>query len=197
MSVPHLDTRVIDGRKSLLFGPYAGFSTKFLKNGSFWDLPASIKLSNIKPMVMAGVHNLPLTRYLIDQVSQSREERLDALREYMPSAQMDDWILETAGQRVQVIKRNEQEGGILEFGTEVVSAADGSIAALLGASPGASTAVAIMLELLQRCFPEQMATESWQSGLKKMIPSFRQSLADNAQLAAASRSRTNAILFKK
>jgi len=194
MSVPHLDTRVIDGRRSLLFGPYAGFSTKFLKNGSFWDLPGSIKLSNIKPMVMAGVHNIPLTKYLIEQVSQSAEDRLEALHEYMPSAKMDDWVLETAGQRVQVIKKSEEEGGILEFGTEVVSAADGSIAALLGASPGASTAVAIMLDLLKRCFPDQLKTAAWQMKLREIIPSYGQSLTDNKGLATAIRNKTTEVL---
>ncbi|HTL07830.1 MAG TPA: malate:quinone oxidoreductase [Chitinophagaceae bacterium] len=194
MSVPHLDTRLIDGKKSLLFGPYAGFSTKFLKNGSFWDLPSSIKFSNIKPMVMAGVHNLPLTKYLIEQVSQSPEDRLEALHEYMPTAEMEDWTLETAGQRVQVIKKNEEEGGVLEFGTEVVSAADGSIAALLGASPGASTAVAIMLDLLQRCFPEQLHTAAWQMKLREMIPSYGQSLATDKTLAEETRRRTSEVL---
>jgi len=197
MSVPHLDTRVIDGRRSLLFGPYAGFSTKFLKNGSFWDLPGSIKFSNIKPMVMAGVRNIPLTKYLIEQVSQSAEDRLEALQEYMPSAKMDDWILETAGQRVQVIKKSEEEGGILEFGTEVVSAADGSIAALLGASPGASTAVAIMLDLLKRCFPDQLKTAAWQMKLREIIPSYGQSLADNKGLALAIRNKTTEVLQLK
>jgi malate dehydrogenase (quinone) len=195
MSVPHLDTRMIDGKQSLLFGPYAGFSTKFLKHGSFWDLPGSIKFSNIKPMIMAGMHNLSLTRYLIEQVSQSGTDRLQALQEYMPTAKLEDWTLETAGQRVQVIKKNEQEGGVLEFGTELVSAADGSIAALLGASPGASTAVAIMLEMLQRCFPEQLATTAWQNKLKEIIPSYGQSLAENAALGTATRRRTSEVLF--
>ena len=194
MSVPHLDTRMIDGRRSLLFGPYAGFSTKFLKNGSFWDLPGSIKFSNIKPMVMAGMHNIPLTKYLIEQVSQSAEDRLEALHEYMPSAQMEDWVLETAGQRVQVIKKNEEEGGVLEFGTEVVSAADGSIAALLGASPGASTAVAIMLDLLKRCFSKELDTPDWQHKLKEIIPSYGQSLADNPELAMRTRAATSKVL---
>lgn len=194
MSVPHLDTRVIDGKKALLFGPYAGFSTKFLKNGSYWDLPSSIKLSNIKPMVMAGVHNIPLTKYLIEQVSQSAKDRLAALQEYMPLARLEDWDLETAGQRVQVIKKDEKEGGVLEFGTEVVSAADGSIAALLGASPGASTAVAIMLELLQRCFPTELQTAQWQQKLSEMIPSYNQALSKDAALCNESRQRTSQTL---
>ena len=182
MSVPHLDTRMIKGKKELLFGPYAGFSTKFLKHGSLMDLPKSIRLSNIIPMMAAGLHNIPLTKYLIQQVSQSDDERLIALKEYLPNAKMQDWQLETAGQRVQVIKKDEEEGGVLEFGTEVVSAADGSIAALLGASPGASTAVSIMLGLLKQCFPKEFATNDWQNKLKEMIPSFGQSLAEDKQL---------------
>jgi malate dehydrogenase (quinone) len=114
MSVPHLDTRVINGRRELLFGPYAGFTTKFLKKGSYFDLPSSIKLSNMMPMIWAGVKNIPLTRYLIDQVRQSPEDRLEALKEYLPEARPEDWQLEIAGQRVQVIKKDAKEGGVLE-----------------------------------------------------------------------------------
>lgn len=120
------------------------------------DLPKSIKLDNIIPMLSAGLKNIQLTKYLIQQVSQTPQERLDALKEYLPTAQMQDWELAIAGQRVQVIKKDEEEGGVLEFGTEIVCAADGSLAALLGASPGASTAVSIMLDVLKRCFPEKM-----------------------------------------
>jgi malate dehydrogenase (quinone) len=194
MSVPHLDTRMIDGQKALLFGPYAGFSTKFLKNGSFMDLPLSIKANNIVPMVSAGLDNIPLTKYLIAQVRQKPEDRLEALREYFPEAKMEDWELEIAGQRVQVIKKDPVHGGILEFGTEVVSAADGSIAALLGASPGASTAVSIMLNLLKRCFKDEVETEAWQIKLKKMIPSYGQSLLNNPALVDELRVWTTQML---
>ena len=194
MSVPHLDTRMINGKRELLFGPYAGFSTKFLKNGSFLDLPLSIKPNNILPMLAAGIHNIPLTRYLIDQVRQSPEDRLEALKEYLPGAVMEDWELEVAGQRVQVIKKDEEQGGILEFGTEVVSAADGSIAALLGASPGASTAVSIMLGLLKRCFPDKAATDKWQQKLKEIIPSYGQSLAQDKEFTAQIRAHTSEVL---
>ena len=185
---------MIDGKKELLFGPYAGFSTKFLKSGSYLDLPKSIQLNNIAPMVMAGLHNIPLTRYLIEQVFQSPDDRLAALREYFPNAQMDDWELEIAGQRVQVIKKDEDEGGVLEFGTEVVSAADGSLAALLGASPGASTAVSIMLDLLEKCFPEQLATEGWQQTLRRLIPSYGLSLASDPELLQRVRTESHRVL---
>jgi malate dehydrogenase (quinone) len=194
MSVPHLDTRMIDGKKALLFGPYAGFSTRFLKNGSLLDLPLSIKVNNIRPMIAAGLDNIPLTKYLIDQVRQSPEDRLEALKQYLPDAVMKDWELETAGQRVQVIKKSAEHGGILEFGTEVVSAADGSIAALLGASPGASTAVSIMLELMQRCFKDKMASAEWIEKLKVMIPSYGRPLSDDAELTAKVRSLTTEAL---
>ncbi|QJW89789.1 malate:quinone oxidoreductase [Spirosoma taeanense] len=194
MSVPHLDTRMIEGKRELLFGPYAGFSTKFLKSGSYMDLPKSIQLSNMAPMLMAGLHNIPLTRYLIQQVMQSPEDRLNALKEYFPNARMEDWDLEIAGQRVQVIKKDENEGGVLEFGTEVVSAADGSIAALLGASPGASTAVSIMLDLMKKCFPTRLDSPEWQQKLKEMIPSYGQVLAKNPQLGHELRRHTSEVL---
>ncbi len=171
MSVPHLDTRIIDGKRALLFGPFAGFSTKFLKNGSFWDLPASIELENFMPMLAAGWHNLALTRYLIQQVAQSPEDRFEALKAYFPEARMDDWQLAIAGQRVQVIKKDDEQVGVLEFGTELVCAADGSLAALLGASPGASTAVVAMIDVLKKCFPAEMKTPVWKRRLKQMVPS--------------------------
>ncbi|SDT86962.1 malate dehydrogenase (quinone) [Verrucomicrobium sp. GAS474] len=182
MSVPHLDTRVIDGKKALLFGPYAGFSTKFLKQGSFLDLPLSIKPDNLWPMVKTGIDNVPLTQYLIGQVLQSWETRIDALREYFPNVKAEDWELEIAGQRVQVIKKDKEKGGVLQFGTEVICAGDGSLAALLGASPGASTAVPIMLEILKGCFKAQVGTPAWQEKLAKLIPSYGHSLEKDAAL---------------
>jgi len=194
MSVPHLDTRMINGQKELLFGPYAGFSTKFLKHGSLLDLPSSIKATNIIPMVSAGLDNIPLTKYLIEQVRQSPEDRLNALKDYCPTAKMSDWELEIAGQRVQVIKKDPEHGGVLEFGTEVVTAGDGSIAALLGASPGASTSVSIMVGLLERCFVGKLYTHEWQTKLVEMIPSYGKSLAKDENLLEATRSRTSEIL---
>ena len=180
MSVPHLDTRVVDGKKSLLFGPYAGFSTKFLKNGSFLDLPLSIRPSNIGPMLAVARDNMDLTRYLVKEVMQSMEQRLDALRKFYPELNPADWRLEVAGQRVQIIKKDPQKGGILQFGTELVSAEDGTIAALLGASPGASVTVSIMLLLIERCFPEQ--ADAWAGKLAEIFPARETVLEENAEL---------------
>jgi malate dehydrogenase (quinone) len=194
MSVPHLDTRVIDGEKALLFGPYAGFSTRFLKEGSLMDLPLSIHFDNIVSMLGAGAHNIPLTKYLIDQVLQSPEDRFKTLLDYFPEARTEDWELATAGQRVQVIKHDQKEGGFLEFGTEVVHAEDGSIAALLGASPGASTSVSIMLGLIEVCFAARVKTPEWQTKLREMIPSYGQSLSHDEALAADTRRHTHEVL---
>ncbi|MEO6233068.1 MAG: malate:quinone oxidoreductase [Ferruginibacter sp.] len=194
MSVPHLDTRMIGGERALLFGPYAGFSTKFLKNGSYFDLPKSIKFSNILPMISAGLDNIPLTQYLIHEIRQKPEEKLQALQQYYPLAKIEDWDLEIAGQRVQVIKKDEKEGGILEFGTEVVTAADGSLAALLGASPGASTAVSIMLGLIGKCFKEQMQSDEWKVKVKEMIPSHGKSLLTDTALCDKVRDWTSEVL---
>lgn len=181
MSVPHLDTRFIDNKKTLLFGPFAGFSPKFLKTGSMFDLLGSVKPDNVFTMLAAGAKNVPLTKYLIQQVMLSKEQRMEELREFIPNAKSEDWDIVVAGQRVQVIKDTEAGGkGTLQFGTEVISAADGSIAALLGASPGASTAVSVMLELIKKCFPEQI--QEWEPKIKEMIPSYGVSLLKNPEL---------------
>src|SRR5690606_21341372 len=174
MSVPHLDTRVIDGETVLLFGPFATFSTKFLKQGSLLDMFSAMTTDNFLPMVNAGIDNWSLSTYLIGQLMLSQEARMDSLREYFPQARDEDWELVQAGQRVQIIKKDEEHGGVLQFGTEVVTAADGSISALLGASPGASTAAPIMLGLLEKAFAEQVASPQWQARLKEIIPSYGQ-----------------------
>ena len=194
MSVPHLDTRVIDGKKSLLFGPYAGFTTKFLKRGSFLDLPLSVRFSNILPMLAVGRDNMDLTRYLISEVMQSMEQRLDSLRRFYPQLDPADWKLEIAGQRVQIIKKDAKKGGVLQFGTELVSSADGSLAALLGASPGASVTVSIMLDLLKRCFPEQSASPAWSEKIAAIFPAPLKELETNAELYAQTQERSDRLL---
>lgn len=194
MSVPHLDTRVIDGKKSLLFGPYAGFTTKFLKHGSFLDLPMSVRLSNIWPMLAVGRDNMDLTRYLISEVRQSMEQRLDSLRRFYPQLDPADWKLEIAGQRVQIIKKDAKKGGKLQFGTELVTSADGSLAALLGASPGASVTVSIMLDLIKRCFPEQHKSAAWTEKLAAIFPAPLKELETNAELYRSTQERSDALL---
>ncbi|MBF0596684.1 malate dehydrogenase (quinone) [Faecalibacter rhinopitheci] len=191
MSVPHLDTRVINGKKSLLFGPFAVFSTKFLKEGSNLDLFKSVNLGNVGFLMSCGLNNMDLTKYLIEQVMLSKAQKVESLKEYLPEARLEDWFEQTAGQRVQVIE--EQTGkGVLKFGTEIVSSADGSIAALLGASPGASTSVSAMINVLTKCFPELMNNE-WKKEIKNMIPIFGEDF-NNAELIANSRAKTNSVL---
>ncbi|MHA6531655.1 malate dehydrogenase (quinone) [Paenibacillus sp. BAC0078] len=180
MSVPHLDTRVIDKKESLFFGPFAGFSPKFLKFGSMFDLITSVKPDNLVTMLAAGAKNFQLTKYLIGQVMLSKEQRMEALRDFVPDAKSEDWELVVAGQRVQIIKDTAAGKGTLQFGTEVISSADGSIAALLGASPGASTAVSVMLEVISKCFPQHL--KAWEPKIKQMIPSYGLSLSANTEL---------------
>ncbi|WP_221930411.1 malate dehydrogenase (quinone) [Paracoccus laeviglucosivorans] len=184
MSVPHLDTRMLDGKQVLLFGPFATFSTKFLKNGSLWDLPASVTLDNIWPMLNVGWTEFDLVKYLAGQLMMSQEDRMNALREYLPEAKDEDWRLWQAGQRVQIIKRDAEKGGVLKLGTEIVSSADGSITALLGASPGASTAAPIMLNLLEKVFADQLATPAWQERVRQIVPSYGTALNDDPAAVA-------------
>jgi len=188
MSVPHLDTRVIDGSTSLMFGPYAGFSPKFLKSGSVFDLFKSIRPHNLIPMIAAGTGNLGLVKYLVGQLAAKKSTKFAELQQFFPKGEQKDWYRITAGQRVQVIKKDAKKGGVLQFGTEVVASADGSIAGLLGASPGASTAAPIMLGLIEKCFPERI--EAWMPHLTAMVPSFGTKLSDDPALADAVMTRT-------
>lgn len=179
MSVPHLDTRVLDGKRVILFGPFATFSTKFLKEGSYLDLFSSMSTHNVWPMMRVGLREFDLVQYLAGQLMQSDDDRFEALKTYFPKAQQQDWRLWQAGQRVQIIKKDEAQGGVLKLGTEVVASKDGSIAGLLGASPGASTAAPIMLDLMQKVFKDKLASAPWQEKLRQIVPSYGTHLNDH------------------
>ncbi len=192
MSVPHLDARVVDGESSLLFGPFATFSPKFLKNGSWFDIVGQVRLHNLWPMLRVAFANPDLITYLVSELAKNHSKKVDSLRTFMPTAKDEDWTLIQAGQRAQVMKKDAQKGGILQFGTEVIASEDGTISGLLGASPGASTAVPIMLGLLQRCFPEQYP--GWEPALRELIPTLGEKLNDDAAAADASMKATAAAL---
>ncbi|WP_215848645.1 malate dehydrogenase (quinone) [Candidatus Pantoea bituminis] len=183
MSVPHLDSRFLDGKKVVLFGPFATFSTKFLKNGSLFDLLSTTTTKNVVPMTHVGLDNFDLVKYLVGQVMLSEEDRFEALKEYYPNAKKEDWKLIQAGQRVQIIKKDADKGGVLKLGTEIVTDQQKTVAALLGASPGASTAAPIALSVVQKLFPEQFKTPEWQEKVHKFVPSYGKKLNDDAALA--------------
>ncbi len=194
MSVPHLDTRVLDGKRVILFGPFATFSTKFLKNGSYFDLLTSTTTHNVWPMTRVGIEQYPLIEYLAGQVMMSDDDRFAALKEYFPNAKKEDWRLMQAGQRVQIIKRDEEKGGVLKLGTEIVASKDGSIAGLLGASPGASTAAPIMLGVLEKVFKDKVATPEWQAKLRQIVPSYGTKLNNNPDRVAEEWAYTAEVL---
>jgi malate dehydrogenase (quinone) len=194
MSVPHLDTRVIGGKTSLLFGPYAGFSSKFLKHGSYTDLVRSVTPHNIVPLLDVARDNIALTEYLVGQVLQSAHHQFVMLQQFFPAARRADWKEAVAGQRVQIIKPDPSRGGVLEFGTELIAAADKSLVALLGASPGASTAAFIAMEVLQTCFAHQLTQQAWLPALKRMIPTYGIDLKVDAQACREIRAKTASAL---
>ena len=180
MSVPHLDTRVVDGKESLLFGPFAGLNPKFLKHGSMLDLPLSVRPKNLIPYLSVALKNFDLVVYLLKEVSKSRKKKLESLKEFVPHAKARDWTYYEAGQRAQVIKP-AKGGGVLQFGTEVIAAKDGTIAGLLGASPGASVSVSVMLEVMEHLYKEDF--KNFAPALKEMIPSYGQNLNPKPALA--------------
>ncbi|WP_404434816.1 malate dehydrogenase (quinone) [Microbacterium lacus] len=188
MSVPHLDTRVVDGETSLLFGPFATFSPKFLKNGSMLDLFTQVRPHNLGPMLKVAIDNPSLITYLVGELLKNHEKKVDSLRTFMPTAKDEDWELLNAGQRAQVMKKDPKKGGVLQFGTEVITGADGTIAGLLGASPGASTAVSIMLGLLKNCFPDHI--DGWEPRLRELIPSYGETLNTRPEVAEESLTET-------
>ncbi len=194
MSVPHLDTRVLDGKRVILFGPFATFSTKFLKEGSYLDLLTTTTTHNVWPMTKVGIKEYPLVEYLAGQLMLSDEDRMNALQEYFPNAKAEDWRLWQAGQRVQIIKRDEAAGGVLKLGTEIVASADGSIAGLLGASPGASTAAPIMLTVLQKVFKDKVASPAWQEKLHQIVPSYGTQLNGSPEKVAQEWAYTAKVL---
>jgi malate dehydrogenase (quinone) len=194
MSVPHLDARIIDGQPALIFGPYAGFTTKFLKEGSIFDLFGSVKPGNLKPMLSVAMDNMDLTRYLIKGALQSHKDRIAALHNFYADAKEGEWSLETAGHRVQIIKQCDSKGGKLEFGTEIITSKDGTLASLLGASPGASISVQAMIEVIERCFKKQIKSAEWIQQMQEMIPSYGESLDENVALLHSVRHRTRTTL---
>jgi len=192
MSVPHLDTRVVDGEASLLFGPFATFSPKFLKNGSLFDIVGQVRPHNLLPMLKVAVDNPSLISYLVSELVKNHAKKVDSLREFVPTAKDEDWQLIQAGQRAQVMKKDPEKGGVLQFGTEVIAAEDGTIAGLLGASPGASTAASIMLGLLKTCFPDRLA--EWEPRLRELIPSYGETLNPRPEVARAAIEATAEVL---
>lgn len=179
ISVPHIDTRVINGKKILLFGPFATFSCKFLKYGSWLDLFHSFNKKNILPIFQAGIDNFGLITYLINQLIMSDTDRINSFKKYYPTVNPADWSLIQAGQRVQIIKNNNKKRGTLQFGTEIISSNDKSLSVLLGASPGASTSVSIILELLNIMFNEKILSHSWKKKITEIIPSYGNTLNNN------------------
>lgn len=192
MSVPHLDTRFVGGRRALMFGPYAGFSTNFLKSSSYLDLPLSVRLHNLGTQLGVAAGNWELVAYLMKEVTKSQKKKLEELYRFFPNAPEDAWEMITAGQRVQMMRKDENGKAMLQFGTELVTGADGSIAGLLGASPGASTTPSIMFRMLERCFPTKM--EAWRPKLEEMVPSYGRLLNEDPQLLEEVSSASQKIL---
>lgn len=193
MSVPHIDTRYIDGKKYVLFGPFATYSNKFLKHGSQFDLIDATNKNNVIPMATIGAENLDLVEYLVSQVAMSKQDQFNELKKYYPEAKIEDWKLNQGGQRVQIIKKVPGKEATLQFGTEIFASKDGSVTALLGASPGASTSPYIMLSLMEKAFPEQVKGK-WNPKLHEIVQSYGQDLSSNPALLDQVRTYTSSTL---
>ncbi len=197
MAVPHLDTRILDGKKTLLFGPFAAWTTKFLhKKGSWLDLPLSVKPDNLATLIKIGLSNFDLVKYLVQQGTQSMADRMEVLRVFYPAADVKDWKLIDAGIRVQAIKKTDGEAGIVHYGTEVITNAPRTISALLGASPGASVSVNIVLEVIKTCFPQLLQSPEGKARMKEMIPTYDVDikLPENAAFFRESHDRASRML---
>ena len=181
---PHLDFRKLDGGSHLLFGPFASWTTKFLHlTGRCTDLPFSIRPDNFFTLLKTGLRSRHLVQYLVEQGLQTMTDRMAALREFYPAAREADWRLVEAGIRVQNLKKPDR--GEVHFGTEVFTGADHTLAALLGASPGASVSVSIAVEVIKKCLPHLLATSAGQARMKEMIPTWDEDLKQpsNARLS--------------
>ena len=188
MSLPHLDFRIINGEKILMFGPFASFTFKFLISGSLFDFISSIKFHNLKTLCIVFLKEWPLLIYLIKQNFKSHKSRLADLRKFYPDANAEDWQLENAGIRVQIMKKPNIGTPKLEFGTEIIFSGKNNLAALLGASPGASISVKSMIEVIEKCFLNKKKSIAWKSKIKKMIPSYEVNLVKNPKLLKKIRS---------
>lgn len=169
MSVPHLDRRFVNGTGHLMFGPYATFSTKLLKQGRLTDFFTTLQWHNLHVIAAALIQNLSLMRYLLGELAARPRKKFAKLQHFYPKADLDQWELIPAGQRAQLVTPDHRRIGVLHQGTELVVGGGGTIAGLLGASPGASTAVPIMLNLLQQCFPVEWQ-KSWKNIVNEAIP---------------------------
>ncbi len=173
MAVPHLDTRILDGKKTLLFGPFAAWTTRFLhRTGSWTDLVRSVKPHNLGTLLKIAATNFPLVRYLVLQGTQSMAARMRVMRIFYPNAKDEDWKLVDGGIRVQAIKKTDGEAGIVHFGTEVLTSADKSMSALLGASPGASVCVNIVTEVIRKSFPHLTENAVGIKRMQELIPTY-------------------------
>ena len=193
ISVPHLDRRAVDGREHLMFGPYATFSTRLLKHGRRTDLFGTLRWNNLHVLAAALAQNLGLVRFLVKQLLASDRDKLAQLRRLYPGASSRDWEVIHAGQRAQLVVPDRRRVGRMQlWGTKLTVTGDGSMAGLLGASPGASTAVPIMVDLLQRAFPSEWE-QRWRERMHAAVPGLARDHWDTDAVAEVL-GRTSAAL---